>query len=349
MSALPKEVRKKIRQAEKAHATVYGTGETPAEEITPSETTTSEESTTEKVTKDAANESASESGTESKTEEVPGEKSSEVASEDKWEHKYNVLNGKYRAEVPRLQTQVKELGNHVSSLQGLISTLEKAKPVEAETSPLTATRLLKDDEIVDYGEDMISVVKRAAREEIAPELDRLTAENVELKKMVGRVNETTETTARQAVYTTLDIEVPDWRKLNSDEGFIAWLDTLDAYTNKMRRDLLNEALEANDAARVIVFFEGYLKENATVSTPAEETPTEKPRKASVDMASLAAPGKPRSGGTASTQEGKQTWRQAEISAFYADVRKGAFKNNPEEKVKIEQSIMNAVKHNQIVA
>jgi len=360
MSALPREVRRKIKAAEKLHEKAYGTQS--AEGTPPAEVSPAPAEATPPVEQPAAPEATIETvppAVQPSIEETPPPASPEVGETppdgstdaQKWEHKYNVLNGKYKAEVPRLQKNVKDLSGQVSQLQSVLSSLESVKPAEAAPpgTPEAATKLLKDEEIEDYGSDLIDVVKRAAREELAPEVNRLELENAELRRQMGTVVETSAVNARQGVYDTLDTQIPNWRELNSDQSYLAWLDTLDAYTNRMRRELLNEAFETNDAARVVAFFKGYLNENAVVSPATEETPAPAPRQAQVDMASLAAPGKPRGGSAPGTQEGQQTWRQVEISAFYADVRRGKFKNDPKGKLKIEKSIMAAVNSNRIVA
>jgi hypothetical protein len=273
----------------------------------------------------------------------------EVDESQKWEHKYNVLNGKYKAEVPRLHRTVKELQEQISQLQTVIAGMNTTKAAPSADQPVPSTssvrRMLKDQEIEEYGEDLIDVIKRAAMEAAMPEIDRLKAENAELQSKLGSVTETFTTNARQKVYDRLDNDIPNWRDINSDEGYLAWLDTLDAYTNRMRRELLNEAFESNDAARVVAFFKGYLNENATVSRAYAEAPTPE-KKPKVDMSTLAAPGKSKGGTTPSTQE-PTVWRQSEIAAFYADVRRGKFKNDPQAKERYEASIMDAIKHKRV--
>lgn len=351
MSALPKKVQQKIDAANKLHQDTYGQLDGP--ELTgvvaepkiedASGAPQAAEETLQAV--DTADKSVVQNESEEPSASVaqPPEDSTNA---EKWEHKYKVLNGKYKAEVPRLQGQVRELSGQISQLQATLSSLEVAKSAEqADAEPAAA--LLKDDEITEYGAELIDVVKRAAREELAPEVTRLSSENAELKRQLSTFNEGNAKSARQTVYDALNDKVPTWEALNLDTGFLQWLGTLDAYTNRLRSDLLKEAFEANDAARVVVFFEGYLNENAAVSQQQGQTPAK--RTAQVDMSTLAAPGKPRGGAAPGTQEGQQTWRQAEISAFYADVRRGKFKNDPKQKLKIEQSINAAVNSNRIVA
>ncbi len=353
MSALPKAVRKKISAGEKAHAAMYNSGEKPDETAPPVEEPPV------KIVEPPAD-APPETPPEAPAETPPGtpveappaaatasgkEPATPAVDDEKWEHKYKVLNGKYVAEVPRLQKNIKDLGGQVTQLQSVLASIEKATP--PETTP--AARLLKAEEIEDYGEDLISVVKRAAREEMSPEMTRLEEENTELRRQMNSTMETSATTARKSVYDTLNEQVPNWEAINTDAEFMIWLDTFDAYTNQQRRVLLNDAFESNDAARVIAFFKGYLKENATVSPPGATEQPPAARTPAVDMASLAAPGKPRGGGSPGTQEGKQTWRQVEIAAFYADVRRGKFKGDPKTKLQLEKSIMDAVSSNRIVA
>lgn len=356
MSALPKEVQRQARKAEAAHAKVYGTGEpeAPVANDTPTDIEAAPAPVAVVPTNPEApaqpTEAAPASSLETPAEPFQGgqEPSKKVEeAEDRWEHKYNVLNGKYKAEVPRLHKQIRELGNELSSLQGLIASLEKASPAAVDTSAPTGERLLKDEEIDDYGEELVSVMKRAAREEIAPELERLQTENAQLKAHVGAADKTRAGDAREAVFDALNATegLEDWMDINESPEYLRWLQGVDVYSGMSRQDMLSDAFKANDAARVVTFFKGYLKENAAVQP---ETPEPVARQPQVDMEALAAPGAPKASATRAP-EGKRMWKQKEISAFYREVQKGTYRGKDSEKHRIEQDIIKAGQEGRITA
>jgi hypothetical protein len=261
-----------------------------------------------------------------------------------WEHKYNTLRGMFNKEVPRLNATITELKLKVDNLEGLLASRS------AQPAPLPQGRqLLNPDEINDYGEDMISVVKRAAREEIEPELSRLQQENNDLREQILRVQQTLGTvnaesvkTARERVFDSLSNAVPEWQTINVDPAFIEWLQQEDAFSGNTYQSMLDVAFERLDGPRVVAFFEKFVRESSLARHTidprgdAAATPT-------IRMDTLVAPGKPqRSQSTQLMSENEgEIWTHAEIAAFYKDCARGMYKNNPEEKARIERRIHRA--------
>jgi len=266
-----------------------------------------------------------------------------------WEQKYKTLQGKYDAEVPRLNIAVRDLQAQNKTLSEAIASLKQPEP-DPKPAASESPKLIKDEEISEYGADLINVMRRAAREEFGGELDQLKTENAQLKDQLGGVSSSAATIAQEQVYTTLDTQVPTWKELNGDAGFLAWLGENDVYAGTSRHILLQQAFAENDAARVVNFFKGYQNEHAALNPQANEAPAAAAeRKPAVDMSEIAAPGKPRAGGGVSTQDGKRIWRQADITAFYADVRRGKYKHDPAKKASLEADIIAAGPEGRIVA
>lgn len=260
----------------------------------------------------------------------------------KAEARYSVLQGKYNKEVPQLHQQVGTLTEELNTVRRLLASLEQAN-TKVEVKP--SKKLLKDEEIEEYGEDMISVMRRAAKEEFMPLIEKLEEENTQLRSMLGNVSSSVTDTARTGVYRYLDAEIPNWKEINQEEGFLLWLDETDAFSGATRLALLKKAFEDNDAMRVVTFFNSYLNENAAVvPEKVVETVTE----TKVDLMSLAAPGKPQGGSnTVSAQDDKPIYTHAGIQEFYRDVQTGKFKGREDERVAIEQDIIAAGPENRI--
>jgi hypothetical protein len=254
-----------------------------------------------------------------------------------WEQKYRTLDGKYKSEVPRLHDENDALRQEVSNMQQILANFGQDGAREVEVTP--GEPLLRPEEVEDYGEDLISVVKRAAREEISPELSRLEAENRQLRDSLSSVSSTMAESARGTVYRQLDTAVPDWKELNKSQHFLDWLSKRDVYSGLTRQDLLSKAFEANDAARVIAFFRGY-KQEQTVVTDGAQQQEDQPLAGS-PLETLVAPGRPSATGAAGATPQGRIWTQAEIAAFYSDVNKGRFKGREKEKSALEQDIVNA--------
>lgn len=318
---LPAEVKKQGREAEKLHAQMYP--DTTAGEETPPKEPAKAEDTPAEVTPIAPAEPAP----------VPPAPVEPVPAPIDYEHKYKVLQGKYNAEVPRLQQQVGSLETLLGSMQ------QQQKAAEQTPAPAKkAASLLTEEEIEDYGPEMIDVIQRAARQMMEPELDTLRNENAQLKEQVGGVTQNVQLSAREAMFSSLSDQIPNWQAVNKDPSFKEWLQEVDLYSGAVRHQMLLAAFERNDTARVAAFFNGYLGENALVTPadPAAQAPANK-----VDLNTLVAPGSAHEGSQRAQEGEKRIWMEADVAKFYADVTAGKFRGKEKEKNRLEKDIFNA--------
>lgn len=237
-----------------------------------------------------------------------------------FEHKYNVLKGKYDSEIIGLQRTNQSLGERVQVLSDLVETLRATPP--APTAPAADDKkpgktYIKPEDREEYGADMIDFVQRAAREAAEPEIEKLRAENNSLKQRLGHIDQDVAQTARDRALGHLASQVPDWEVVNKDTKFLAWLSEADVFSGVVRQDALLDAYNKNDGVRLVTIFKAFKREDsATAPTPPA------PRSAAVDKGTLVAPGTPK-GGTSSDAPGdsKKVWTQAEISSFYDQKRR----------------------------
>lgn len=347
--SLPNEVRKQVKQAEKTRSEYYDKpkaeeAEAPAEEV---------------VQEEAKGDTPAPAAEPPKSEEAPAEEPVKAEEEEQeqeskendpeyWKHKYDVLNGKYKKEVPALHEQNKNVQQQLQNVETLLANLQV--PDEPVTG--TSKAFLSKEEIDDYGSDMINVMKKAAREAVSEELSRLENENTRLKQMLGNVSTTAAESARDVMLRTLDTEVKGWQDQNTNADFIAWLEKPDVYSGISRQQLLTEAFDRNHTARVVAIFKGYRSENAieqgAPETPAPEASQEgQTQQPQVNMDTLVAPGSSKGAGSSSAQSDKRSFTQQEIAAFYADVRSGKYKTRQKEREKLEGQIFSAVNEGRI--
>ena len=218
-------------------------------------------------------------------------------AEDKWEHKFKVIEGKYKAEVPRLAAQIRELSQKVESLSAENEEL-KSKPAAA------AQALISPEDREKYGDDLLDVIRRAAKEEIGAK----DAEISTLKKQLEMITSSTVKQNEVSFYDRLGQLVPDWPVINDDSNFHEWLDEYDELTGKRRQDLLSEAENSKDADRVARFFSKWKtqQESSRVTT----------------QTALAAQTVPDSKPVVKPPAGKRFFSRAEIADFYARARRG---------------------------
>ena len=217
--------------------------------------------------------------------------------EDPWEHRYKVLEGKYRAEVPRMAADNRDLRQKLDALSQQMEQLKSQaeKPHQS---------LISNEDREKYGDDLLDVIKRAAQEQIAAK----DAEITDLKRRLDGVTQDTAKSAEIGFYDRLGQVAPDWVTINNDEGFLRWLDEYDEFTGRTRQDLLSEAEASRDADRVARFFN---KWKATQQTTVAHSQQALEQQVSPDSNRMVAP-----------PVGKRIFSRNEIAEFYAAARRG---------------------------
>ncbi len=235
--------------------------------------------------------------------------------DEKWESRFKTLTGKYNAEVPRLHAAIKERDAKLNSLTEEVEALKAslAKPRES---------LVKPEEVNEFGEPLVDLIRRAAREEVQSK----DAELAELRRKLDQVQVATVETKEVGFYEALAQAVPDWVTINDDPEFHTWLGEVDDLTGMQRQQILSQAEEKRDAGRVARFFNAYKK-----------VQQEKAAEANTSLDSQIAPPTSR---VDAPPQGKKIWTRGEIADFYARDRRGEF--SAEKAAAIDQEIQLAV-------
>lgn len=168
--------------------------------------------------------------------------------EEKWEVKYKRLQGKFDAEVPRLHRENKDLRQIIEHLQQQVAQLQAAPPApapkaEGKTQPAP---LVTPEDIDTYGEELIDLQRRIAREgyaEFQAAIDALRQEKTELQARLDAL-------AGNSFETKLRTVVPDFDAINADPRWIAWLDEVDPMLRAPRRIAAQTAFDQQDADAV---------------------------------------------------------------------------------------------------
>jgi len=228
------------------------------------------------------------------------------------EHRYKVLQGKYNSEVPRLSAENKDLKSRLQQLEHDLEVLKNTKPPEA---------LVKPEEIEQYGEGLIDVARRIAREELAGKEAEIDA----LKARIDSLTNVTTQNVEAGFFKSLTEMVPDWEQINQDNKFLAWLEEIDELTGESRQSLLSRAEKSRDAARTAKFFNAYKKTSSTW--------------AANNTQALDSQIAPPTNKAPNTPPAKKIWTRGEVSDFYARMRRGEIEDK--DAVAIEADIMAA--------
>lgn len=211
---------------------------------------------------------------------------------------FRVLQGKYNAEVPALQNEVRELKAKLKDAEAKIA---RAGIKAGDVASLSA----------EERENMGSLMHPATK--IATEI----AEQAVAKAVKPLEEELQKRKAESdSIYIgTLDNQMPNWREVNDDPKLKPWLATIDPETQQPRGELLRAADNGLRAYRVVEIFRAFLEGReigARKDDTAKAEETKEPKKPRVD---------PPSGGAGAnldllSEDGKKVYTKGWIANFY---------------------------------
>jgi len=244
----------------------------------------------------------------------------QAEGDEKWEARFKTLSGKYNAEVPRLHAAIKERDAKLNSLTEEVEALKVKMESPRES-------LVKPEEVSEYGEPLVDLIRRAAREEVQSK----DSEIAELKRKLEHVVGATTATVEVGFYDRLGGQVPDWRVINDDPEFHTWLSEVDELTGYQRQDILSQAEEKRDADRVARFFNAFKKVQQD--------------KSAASVSSLESQVAPEATRTPEAPRGKKLWTRGEIAEFYARDRRGDY--TAEQAAAIDAEIQLAIREQRV--
>jgi hypothetical protein len=147
----------------------------------------------------------------------------------------------------------------------------------------------------------------------------------QLEQRVARNEEIASAALRRQFFNDLTDKVQNWEQLNTDAGFLKWLDSVDPLTGTTRQVLFDDAYDRLDLNRVAAFFTAY--GGNVGAAPRGTAPPQ----------SMVTPTTMR--GSNDVPQGKKVWTQQQIGQFYNDMRAGRI--NPEDAARTEHEIFAA--------
>lgn len=237
-------------------------------------------------------------------------------NDQSWKHRFLAMQGRYHATtktIGEMQEQMSQLANELMHVQ-------QARPQRKQQKPTPV--YLSDKDVENYGPELIEVTQRAALQAVAPQIQEVEQQNAELRKQLAKE-------ARRRLDQAVELSVPNYKEIDRNPRWHRWLLGVDTMSGRVRQQLLNEAISAASAPRVISFFKGFLNEEAATghieSAPSSQQPAA-PREAAIPLASLAAPGRarPATGGETQFPPDKPIYTRAQIAQLYRMHQKGAY-------------------------
>lgn len=232
---------------------------------------------------------------------------------------------RYRNYKAGTDETIHQLRQETAALRGELLEL-KEKRVES-----TDSGFLTDEEREEYG-DLAVLIERVAKAMVEREL-------APTRQKVESIAERSAETERDRFEDGLTRRVKDWKVINEDPRFIAWLNEVDDFSGQQRTVLIHHAAAARDVDRVAAFFASFTKEFPNGGTPPVQ-PKRDPKEREL-AGNHRGDGEP----PASTQ--KRTYSNDEIRALYDQRLRGAYKGRDQEWRAIEADISAAVDEGRI--
>jgi hypothetical protein len=171
------------------------------------------------------------------------------------------------------------------------------------------TNYLTQNDIENYGSDLVDFAQRAAAHAVAPHLQNL-------EQRLARES-------RHRLDAQVAAAVPNFREIDQNPYWHRYLLEFDPLSGVVRQKLLNDAVASGDANRVIAFFRGFQQEaGQTASSPSHRS------------RNTAAPSKP-------------IYTRDQIGRLYEAHRKGAYAGREAEWNRIENDIFAAQREGRV--
>lgn len=264
--------------------------------------------------------------------------------------------GRFRAQEQRAQTELEELRRQMAELQ---DTARRANASEAERSFQSFLNVnpLTQEEIDNYGPDMMAAIQRHAQALVAPALkaqkEMYDSQFAEIKAQLQQGAQTTQQTVTNQFLDSLSREISNWREVDVDPAFAAWLLNDDPlYGN--RKILFDNAVAERNVSRVARFMKAFLADQGKEAQPPVPQPVPNPpapqapaEQESITLADFAAPGRAGPAGAAPQGQQPRVWPLSQIKAFYGRVLRGEYRSNPTERDAIEREIAAAQREGRV--
>lgn len=239
-----------------------------------------------------------------------------------WQSRFEVMQGKYNSEVPRLSAEIAALKRQLETLTAAPAAND-AKPGEYRSPHVSdavrqtrAYRKMAEEFGNDYAENHFEGAAVTAREAAQAEVTPLREEAA--------------VSARDRLHADIARLSPNWLRTNDDPAFIQWAQSsVERYSGMPFIQLLNDAYASGDAIRVATIFNDYEALNAN-RQPTDSTPNPQP---SPDA--LLAPNNRGSASQSVDNNKGKVWTEAEAERTLDDIVAGRIKGQAAKELEAE--------------
>jgi hypothetical protein len=256
-------------------------------------------------------------------------------NDDTFKHKYDVLQGKYNAETSRQDAMITQLLREKATAELeaenlRVSVRDPYKPSDQDSFETEISKL--ESEFPSLTGGIKALIDKIVKEKIKPTEDRIeSATNLSAK------------TAYDSFLRELDGAMSDWRTINVDPEFTAWLSEPDRYTGAAKMDLLKGAYSNMSVPQTLAFFEDFAASKGSGGgSQALDTGNSNP--APTTRKGIAPTN---AGGNLTSDTTPATITRADIANFYKLRAVDRWNGTEEEAAKYEARILKAVKEKKV--
>ena len=184
-----------------------------------------------------------------------------------WKHRFEAVAGRLRAREDEHRAVVAEFRQEIDRLTAEVSRLQQEAPSAAPTIELK--QFFTDEQIKNLGEEDAMAMAQAALA-AATKVAQDTVKT-QVEPLVKRQQDDAQAEQKRKVTAfeeAIEEQVPNYRELDKDAGWLAWLDEEDEATGWVRQEILTGHCAKLNARGVVKMFKDYL---STVA-PAVPTP-----------------------------------------------------------------------------
>lgn len=232
----------------------------------------------------------------------------------KLEAAYNTLQGKYKAEVPRLQAQLNEVIARANDLQSKLDAKEQSTQ-EAPAAVGELAESLREE----LGDDAAKAVQTFAQQLVQSSVKQATED----------LQKTTKEQQEARFWNTVRNTVYDFDSINTSPEFIQWLAQPNPDTGLSRQDDLNRAGADLDSASVISIFQEFKQRNAKATPPPNQATPEQ----HLDT--------PRVQRQAPVEQ-KPQYTPADYQTLQMEIQRGLWRGKEAEAAALEKEILEAI-------
>lgn len=262
---------------------------------------------------------------------------SDDPNSNSWKHQALAMKG-------RLEQTRRELGEIQEQYYQEVMRARQ-QPQQQQRRPAAPPQYLRPEDEENFGRELLDVAQRAALQAVTPKIQTIEEQNAELKRQLARER-------RRALDQAVEVAVPNFREIDANPRWHRWLTGIDLLSGRVRQTLLDEAVSAGSAPRVISFFKSFQNEEAAtghVEPSLQPVPPAPLRTPTIPLETLAAPGRgrPAAGGETPLPPEKPFYTRAQIKSLYEQHRKGAYIGREAEWARLDADIIAAGREGRI--